>query len=110
LQALCRRHDLQFYESALAGTIANIPPLLTPGAAEALAVKIYRAVQANGKTPAQALADSLVGYQNPISPEILEAQIALAVAEASDLDFVPACFRSPILPHHHPQASGPSGT
>jgi len=94
LQALCRRHGLQFDEAATGVVIKSIPPLLTPGAAEALAVKIYRAVQANGRSPAEALADSLIGYQNPIAPEILQAQIALAVAEASDLDFVPACFRN----------------
>lgn len=96
LRALCKRHGLEFDDSAAGAAASSVPALLTPGAAEALAVKIYRAVQASGQPATQALAESLNGYQNPISREILEAQIALAVAEASDLDFVPPAFRSAV--------------
>lgn len=71
-----------------------MPTLLTPGAAEALAVKIYRLVRTAGRSPAEAVRESLRDYQNPVPLDILEMQIRLASREASDLDFVPGCFRT----------------
>src|SRR5271170_6775818 len=70
-----------------------IPLLLTPGAAEALAVKIYRQIRTCTLPLDQILLSSLREYQNPVPPDIMQFQIHLAVAESSDLDFVPALFR-----------------
>jgi hypothetical protein len=70
-----------------------MPTLLTPGAAEALAVKIYRQVRTTGQSLAEAIRESLCDYQNPVPLDALEAQIRLAARETSDLDFVPLCFR-----------------
>src|SRR5262249_13201519 len=71
------------------------PPLMTPGAAEALAVKIYRLVKTDNLQSFDAMSRALTGYQSPVAPEIIRAQISLAVAETSDMDFVPTAFRSP---------------
>jgi hypothetical protein len=35
----------------------------------------------------------LADYQNPISPEVMNFQIQLAVAEASAIEFIPAALR-----------------
>ena len=40
-----------------------------------------------------ALKDTLDGYQNPVPPDVMQFQIALAAREASDGDFVPETFR-----------------
>jgi hypothetical protein len=82
----------------------QISLLLTPGAAEALAVKVYRLVRTTNGTPIEALQSCLIDYQNPVPLETLEFQIRLAVTEASDLEFVPSSFRvqqSRIFEHQH---------
>jgi hypothetical protein len=95
IRALCRKRGLEVDESLLAPLKDRIPPLLTPGAAETLSVKVYRLVKAEHKSVADALNDILEDYQNPVPREVMEFQIALAVREASDLDFVPPAFRVP---------------
>ena len=72
---------------------AIMPLLLTPGAAEALAIKIYRTSRVQKMEPEAALKEALSDYQNPVPAETLEFQIQLAIREASDLDFVPASLR-----------------
>jgi len=93
LRTLCMRRQVSLGDTEFEAVKDTVPLLLTPGAAEALAVKIYRVVRTEGKTPLEALRSSLVDYQNPIPLEVLEMQIALAVREASDLEFVPPRFR-----------------
>ena len=73
---------------------SGIPDLLTPGAAEALAVKIYRSLKTGAAGPAEALQAALKDYQPPVSLAVIQAQIELAVAEATDLSFVPERFRA----------------
>ena len=58
-----------------------------------VAVKIYRIVRTEKKTPAAALKECLADYQHPVPLEVLEAQIKLAIHEASDLEFVPTDLR-----------------
>jgi hypothetical protein len=76
----------------------RIPGWLTPGAAEALAVKLYRTIQTapggSALSPLDALKRCLDGYRNPIPHETMQFQIQLAVAEASDVEFVPEVFRN----------------
>jgi hypothetical protein len=93
MKTLCLRRGVPLGDTEFDKVKDRMPLLLTPGAAEALAVKVYRIVRTEGKTPLEALRSSLVDYQNPIPAEVMQAQIELAVREASDLDFVPPQFR-----------------
>jgi hypothetical protein len=93
IQALCKRRELVLPDTALNEVEPEIPLLLTPGAAEALAVKVYRLVKVAKLDAVSALRECLSDYQNPVLPEVLEFQIQLAVREASDLDFIPPTLR-----------------
>jgi len=93
IRALARRLGVELLDSDFAGVEPLIPRLLTPGAAESIAVKLYRSVRTAGLTPVDALRDTLDGYQAPVPPDIMDFQIALAAREASDGDFVPEAFR-----------------
>jgi hypothetical protein len=93
LRALCLRYELPVDQIDPVRDTLPIPLMLTAGAAEALAAKLYREVHTSGRTFTEVLRACLPDYQPPVSPEILRQQIALAVAEASDRDFVPGAFR-----------------
>src|SRR5262245_14777366 len=95
IQTLCRKRGITIQDADFVPLEPLMPLLLTPGAAETLAVKVYRLVRTSGSTPLDALRACLTDYQNPVQLETLEFQIRLAVSEASDLDFVPANFRTP---------------
>ena len=56
-------------------------------------MKVYRTVRIEGTAPEQALADCLADYRHPVSPEVIDFQMRLAIREASDRDFIPAAFR-----------------
>jgi hypothetical protein len=58
-----------------------------------LAVKAYRISKTANRSPVEALCDCLTGYQSPAPKATMEFQIGLAVAEASDPEFVPAGLR-----------------
>jgi hypothetical protein len=73
--------------------VKGLPCLLTPGAAENIAVKTYRYVKTTAAPIEEALAHALQGYQPPIPEAVLRHQMDLAIAEASDPSFVPAEFR-----------------
>jgi hypothetical protein len=94
LRTLCKRRGLALGEEEFAAVEDRIPLLLTPGAAETLAVKLYRAVRTENRSPLDALQHTLADYQNPVPLETLKFQIELALTEASDLEFVPAQFRN----------------
>lgn len=66
-----------------------VPDLLTPGAAETIIVKTYRVMRTAHISAVEALDRCLAQYQSPVAPDILEAQIKLAIREASDMEFVP---------------------
>ena len=93
IRALCRKHRVKIPKDALEEVRDLIPDLVTPGAAESLAIKVYRLIKTKGLDPIGALKDCLDEYQNPVPAEILNFQIGLAVSEASDLSFVPERFR-----------------
>src|SRR5262244_101964 len=95
IRILCQKRGVTIQDSDFSSLEPLVPMLLTPGAAETLAVKVYRLVRISGSTPLDALHACLTDYQNPVQLETLEFQIRLAVSEASDLDFVPANFRTP---------------
>ena len=94
IRALCKKQKVQLPKSALEELRPLIPELVTPGAAESLAIKVYRLMKTRGLEPVAALRDCLDEYQNPVSAEIMQAQIRMAVEEASDLSFVPEMFRN----------------
>jgi hypothetical protein len=62
-----------------------LPLLLTPGAAEALAVKVYRKVRTESVAPLEALDASLDGYQAPVPADVLRIQMRIAIREATDM-------------------------
>ncbi len=93
IRALAKRRGVELQESDFAAVETIIPALLTPGAAESIAVKLYRSVRTEGLSAVDALRDTLDGYQNPVPADVMEFQIALAAREASDGDFVPEQFR-----------------
>ncbi|HWC16780.1 MAG TPA: ATP-binding protein, partial [Terriglobales bacterium] len=93
LLALLKRRNVDIADVGNTDLESCMPTLLTPGAAEALAVKIYRLTRTTGRLPSNVIRESLSEYQNPVPLDILEMQIRLAAREASDLEFVPLCFR-----------------
>ncbi len=94
IRALCKKRGLSLEEALPPELKDQIPNWLTPGAAEALSVKIYRHVKTKNHSAAEALTIALKDYQPPVSVEIMEFQIGLAVAEATDLSFVPPELRN----------------
>jgi hypothetical protein len=72
---------------------AKLPLLLTPGAAEAIAVKSYRLARTQSLTPIQAIDSCLTGYQPPVPADVMQFQMRLAIREATDLAFVPESLR-----------------
>ena len=98
LRMLLKKRGIEVDAGNLSSLEGFLPLLLTPGAAEALAVKIYRLVRTSSLSTDQVLLSSLREYQNPVPPDIMRFQINLAVAEASDLDFVPSLFRPTAKP------------
>ena len=89
LRSLAKRYSLDLapvYEKPT-------PDLLTPAGAEAIIVKTYRLVQTAHISAMEALDRCLAQYQSPVAPDILEAQIKLAIREASDMEFVPPKIR-----------------
>jgi hypothetical protein len=93
LYALCKRRGVALPEEEREHVEPMVPPLLTPGAAEAIAVKVYRMTKTENIAPLEALRRTLDSYQNPVPKDVLDFQIALAAREASDADFVPEVFR-----------------
>jgi hypothetical protein len=91
--ALCKRKGLGIDSGLLPELAGLMPNWLTPGAAETLAVKVYRSTKTLGLSPVEALKANLQGYRSPVAKEVMEFQIGLARNEASDMEFVPAAFR-----------------
>ena len=94
IQALCKRIGLTIPDDTFTALKDRVPDLLTPGAAEALAVKAYRVSRTQAKDDVAALTECLSVYQLPVPRDVMEFQIGLAVREASDLDFVPKELRA----------------
>ena len=91
LNALLKRFGIA--PGAEAMTNLPLPTLLTPGAAEALAVKAYRLVRTDDLSPLDALARCLIGYQPPVPPDTMAFQMRIAIREATDIGFVPEALR-----------------
>ena len=94
LAALCKRRGIPLDDAAKAELLPLVPVWLTPGAAEALAVKAYRLTKTGTPLAADALRASLQGYLPPVDPAIIRAQMQLAAEEATDAEFVPPEVRA----------------
>src|SRR5262249_4669420 len=93
LRTLCSKRGLPMEEAWFPALESRIPKLLTPGAGEALAMKVYRQVRTTSSSLESVLSGCLDEYQNPIAPEVMAFQIQIAAEEASALEFVPDLFR-----------------
>jgi SpoVK/Ycf46/Vps4 family AAA+-type ATPase len=93
IAALAGRYGLEVSGEELRELEPRLPIMLTPGAAEALVVKAYRAARTENLAAAVAIGHCLQSYQNPVQEDVLENQIRLAVREATDLSFVPESLR-----------------
>ena len=93
LGALCKRRGIPLDDAAKTGLLPLVPHWLTPGAAEALAVKAYRLTKTGTPSAQEALRTCLQGYLPPVDPLVIKAQMRLASEEATDAEFVPAEVR-----------------
>lgn len=93
LGMLCKRFGLVVTPEQLQGLGKKLPLLLTPGAAEAIAVKAYRLSKTQSLEALKAIDACLTGYQAPVPENVLKFQMQLAVREATDLAFVPESLR-----------------
>jgi hypothetical protein len=93
LAALCKRRQAPIPAEEVSHLMPLIPPWLTPGAAEAIAVKTYRLTRTRKLSPAAALKACLEGYRPPVDPAIIRHQMILAAEEATDSAFVPSEVR-----------------
>jgi SpoVK/Ycf46/Vps4 family AAA+-type ATPase len=94
IRALCAKRKIAIDADAIHSFLGKIPDRLTPGAAEALAVKVYRLVRTETRAPLDALHAALDDYRPAVPPDVMEMQIQLAIGEASDASFIPPAFRS----------------
>src|SRR6185369_2885298 len=94
LNMLCKRFGLDISVDQMQGLGKKLPLLLTPGAAEAIAVKAYRLSKTQSLDPFKAIDACLTGYQPPVPEDVLKFQMQIAVREATDLAFVPESLRA----------------
>ncbi len=94
IRALCRKKNLELPKEGYEQVKAHIPNWLTPGAAEALATKVYRQHKTRDVSALDALLACLKDYQPPVPHSVMEFQIEIAAKEATDRSFVPESLRS----------------
>ena len=70
-----------------------LPVELTPGSAEALVGRVKRRVLTSKRDAREAWRECLESYRPPVSPAVLRAQVALALAEATDPALIPGEYR-----------------
>ena len=83
LGMVAKKRGLIIPESLFSSIQEHIPLLLTPGAAEALVMSIYRQVRTTTAKIEDVLTACLAEYQNPIAADVMEFQIQLARKEAA---------------------------
>jgi hypothetical protein len=93
ISMLSKKRNLAIPESLFQSFEPRIPALLTPGAAEALVMNVYRKFRTGSSSIEEVLSTTLTEYQNPIASDVMAFQIQLAASEASALEFVPPPFR-----------------
>jgi len=89
IRAVAKRREVKIDKDSLDELRGTLPDLLTPGAAEALAVKTFRVSKTSELNDLEALKSCLEDYRPPVSLEILKKQMRLAIDEATDSSMVP---------------------
>ena len=92
IRFLCASRGVDILPESFEVLAPKLPPLLTPGAAEAIAVKAYRFLRIASFSAEEALFRSLDHYQPAVPESVIEHQIKLAIAEASDPSFIQAPY------------------
>jgi len=93
IRALAKKQGMSLPKAMPKGLDKMIPEMVTPGAAESLAVRMYRLVKTKKMKPLEALKASLVDYQSPVPEEVMRFQIAIAARETTDIEYVPQKYR-----------------
>lgn len=88
IRALCKRRKLFIEKSDVEKVRDIMPNLLTPGAAEAIAVKAFRINKTSDLSPIDSLKACLTDYIPPVPEEILKFQMRIAAEEATDASLV----------------------
>jgi hypothetical protein len=94
IRALAGSRGLSIAKADEAALLPLVPTNLTPGAAEALVVKVFRETRARDAGVLDAFETCLRDYRHPVPSDVMAFQIDLAAREASDLGFVPEAYRS----------------
>lgn len=89
LRRLCQKRGLTLSDPEWEKLTPHLPPLLTPGGAEALAIKAVRLTKTNTHAPFEAVEHILTSSLPPVPFETLKAQMRLAAKEATESEFVP---------------------
>ncbi len=89
IRALLKRMKLDLGKESYAVLKGDIPELLTPGAAEALAVKVNRIQRTSELNVLESLQQCLENYRAPVAGHILREQMQIAADEATDRTLVP---------------------
>ncbi len=89
IRALCKRRDLKIAKKAFEEIKDIIPPLLTPGAAEAISVQTFRIHKTTDLDALGALKECLTGYRPPVPMDTLNFQMKIAAQEATDASLIP---------------------
>ncbi|MEO1856193.1 MAG: AAA family ATPase [Rubritalea sp.] len=90
IKALCKRKGVMLNPSDYKEFESVVPVLLTPGAAETLAVKAYRVKKTESLSDKDALLACLGEYRAPIALETLQFQMRIAADEATAASLIPA--------------------
>jgi hypothetical protein len=88
IRFLCASRSIDVPPESFDILAPKLPLLLTPGAAEAIAVKAYRFSRTTSLSAHDALLRALDRYQPAVPESVIEHQIKLAIAEASDPSFI----------------------
>jgi AAA+ superfamily predicted ATPase len=94
IQSLCKRRGIVLGDEDFEVLGAYVPELLTPGAAETLAVKAYRLKMTQQLSDSDALLACLKEYRPPVALETLRFQMQIAADEATDASLIPDAVRN----------------
>lgn len=97
IRALAKRREISLPENSIEEFRGKLPHLLTPGAAEALVVQLYRVFKTSELSELEALSKCLEVYRPPVSLDILKVQMQLAVNEATDSSMIPGAVTDLLL-------------
>ena len=89
IRALCKRRDLEISKESFEEIKDIVPPLLTPGAAEAISVQTFRVHKTTELDALGALKACLTDYRPPVPIDTLKFQMRIASEEATDASLIP---------------------